>query len=193
MRPARPVHCGPCKGPRSGPCSGPPAGLTTGPPTGPRTGSRQSRLLWIALLATSALAQAESFTGKVVAVIDGDSISVMHNGRAEAIRLNGIDAPERGQAFGAAAKKHLSDLIFGKTVRVDVRSTDRYRRQVADVFLAAACVNHEMVRAGLAWWFRRYAPRDRKLQALEEEARDAKRGLWVEEEPVAPWSFRRAK
>ena len=65
--------------------------------------------------------------------------------------------------------------------------------KVADVFLAAACVNHEMVRAGLAWWFRRYAPRDRKLQALEEEARDARRGLWVEEEPVAPWSFRRAK
>jgi len=144
-------------------------------------------------LVALACAGGQTFSGKVVGVTDGDSISVMHEGRGEAVRLNGIDAPERGQAFGAAAKRQLSDLIFGKVVRVEVRSKDRYQRTVADVFVGATLVNAEMVRAGYAWWFRRYAPRDARLRALEEEAREARRGLWAEEEPMPPWEFRRRR
>lgn len=135
---------------------------------------------------------AETFTGRVVGISDGDSITVLRNGRGEAIRLHGIDAPERRQPFSGAAKKHLSDLVFQKTVRVELKSKDRYQRSVAVVFAPdGRNVNQEMVRAGYAWWFRRYAPRDRALEALETAAREAKRGLWEEEEPTAPWIFRR--
>lgn len=145
------------------------------------------------LLLVSVCAYGESFTGKVVGVTDGDSISVLHGGRAESVRLHGIDAPERGQPFANVAKKHLSDLVFGQLVRVEIRSKDRYQRTVADVYAGALLVNHEMVRAGFAWWFRRYAPRDARLRSLEEQARESRRGLWQDAEPVAPWEFRRRR
>jgi micrococcal nuclease len=147
---------------------------------------------WLALL-LGVCAYGESFSGKVVGVVDGDSLSVMHGGKAEPVRLNGIDAPERGQGFSAVAKQHLSDLVFGKVVRVEIRSKDRYQRTVADVYVGTMLVNHAMVRAGYAWWFRRYSPRDRQLEKLEEEARQARRGLWEEEEPTPPWEYRRRR
>ena len=147
------------------------------------------RLVWLLL---AGYASAETFSGKVVGISDGDTITVLHGGRGEAIRLDGIDAPERKQPFSAAAKKHLSDLVFQKTVRVEMKSKDRYQRSVGVIWLPdGRNVNQEMVRAGYAWWYRRYAPRDRKLDALEAEAREARRGLWEEEEPTAPWIFRR--
>jgi micrococcal nuclease len=145
----------------------------------------------LALLLVAVCALGDSFTGKVVGITDGDTLTVLRAGKGEKIRLYGIDAPERGQGFSNVAKQHLSHLVFGKTVRVEVRSTDRYQRKVADVFSGAAHINQAMVRAGYAWWFRRYAPRDRQLQALEEAARQSRRGLWEEEVPLPPWEFRR--
>lgn len=137
---------------------------------------------------------ADTFEGKVVGITDGDTLTVMHGGRAEAVRLNGIDAPERRQAYAARARQMLGELTYGKTVRVNVTGRDRYGRTLADLYLAdGRCVNHELVRAGLAWWFRRYAPRDRKLEAIELEAREARRGVWEEEEPVPPWEFRKRR
>ena len=85
----------------------------------------------------------------------------------------------------------LSELAFDKTIRVVVMGKDRYGRTLGELYLAdGRCVNHEMVRAGFAWWYRKYAPRDRKLEALEMEAREARRGMWAEEEPTAPWAYR---
>ena len=117
------------------------------------------------------------FQGRVVAIVDGDTVEVMHEGRAERIRLNGIDAPERRQAFGRRAQDFLGEMIFKQNVRVVVRSKDRYGRTVADLFLGAKNVNHEMVRAGMAWWFRRYAPRDLVLRDLEERAREDRKSV----------------
>ena len=74
-----------------------------------------------------------------------------------------------------------------------VRSKDRYGRTVADLFVGAKNVNQEMVRAGMAWWFRRYAPRDLVLRDLEERAREAGLGLWADPDAVAPWNFRKPK
>jgi endonuclease YncB( thermonuclease family) len=137
---------------------------------------------------------AGTFSGKVVAVADGDSISVLRNGRPTPVRLNGIDAPERGQPYSAAAKRYLSDLVFGQIVRVELKTKDRYGRDVAEVFLPdGRHVNREMVRAGYAWWFRRYAPRDARLEALEAEAHDGRRGLWQDADPVPPWEYRRRR
>ncbi len=79
---------------------------------------------------------AEDFTGRVISISDGDTISVKHNGKAEQIGLNGIDAPEKGQAFGHKAKQLVSDLAFGKMVKVESKGQDRYGRTIADVFLS---------------------------------------------------------
>lgn len=138
-----------------------------------------------------AAAAAREFEGRVVEIVDGDTVGVMHDGRAERIRLNGIDAPEKRQAFGRRAQDFLGEMIFKQNVRVMVRSQDRYGRTVADLFLGAKNVNQEMVRAGMAWWFRRYAPRDMVLRDLEERAREAGLGLWSDPDATAPWNFRK--
>ncbi len=116
-----------------------------------------------------------------------------HDGRAERVRLWGIDCPERGQSFGTRARQFTGDLAFGKDVKVIVRDVDRYGRTVGEVILPGGRnLNQELVRAGLAWWYVQFAPRDRVLAALQTEARDAKRGLWADKNPVPPWEWRRA-
>ena len=114
----------------------------------------------------------------------------MHNGKGERIRLHGIDCPEKRQAFGKRAKQLTSNLVFGKTVTVQVVDHDRYGRTVGVVLLPdGRSLNHELVRAGLAWMYRRYT-NDRSLSDLEEEARVARRGLWADPHAVPPWEWR---
>lgn len=135
-----------------------------------------------------------SFSGRVVGVSDGDTIRVMHNGREVKVRLYGIDAPEKRQDFGMAAKKYASLLVFGKTVTVDSRGTDRYGRTIGWVNTGNGVVlNEEMVKAGLAWWYREYAPNDNRLSQLEAQARNARRGLWSRSNPTPPWEYRRQR
>ncbi len=130
------------------------------------------------------------FTYKVVGVSDGDTITVLHDGKAERIRLHGIDCPEKRQAFGNRAKQFTSTLVFGTTVTVQVMDRDRYGRTVGVVLLPdGRSLNHELVRAGLAWMYRRYT-NDQGLSDLEEEARVARRGLWADANPVPPWAWR---
>ena len=103
-------------------------------------------VFYLSLLTSIALAD---FTGRVVGVTDGDTIKVLHNGKAEKIRLHGIDCPEKGQPFGSKAKQFTSELVFGKTVTVHVTDMDRYGRTVADVVLPDGRVlNRELVAAG---------------------------------------------
>ena len=132
-------------------------------------------------------------TGRVVGVTDGDTITVLAAGNVQhRIRLHGIDCPEKPQPFGTKAKQFTSEACFGKTVRVELVDTDRYGRTVGDVILPdGRNLNHEIVRAGLAWHYVKYAPGDRKLAQAESEAREARRGLWAEAEPVPPWQWRR--
>lgn len=135
----------------------------------------------------------KSFSGEVVGVMDGDTIEVMRGGGAVRIRLADIDCPEKGQPFGHRAKEFTSSLAFRKTVTVKARAIDRYGRTVADVFLPAGVfLNAEILRAGLAWWYRDYS-KDERLGAIEAEARAARRGLWSEADPVPPWVFRRRR
>lgn len=137
-------------------------------------------------------ASADTFSGTVISVTDGDTIKVMHNGQPEKIRLNGIDAPEHDQAFGQKAKTFTSDCCFGKIVTVEGNKRDRYGRTIGEIVLPNGIdVNHEIMKAGLAWWFRKYAPHDSDLEQLEQSARDRHVGLWADAHPVAPWDFRR--
>jgi micrococcal nuclease len=142
-------------------------------------------------LAGSALA--ETFTGQVIGVTDGDTISVLRAGRREVVRLLGIDAPERRQAYGERAKQHAAALAFGKVVAVEAAGRDRHGRLLAEVRLPdGRSLNQELVRAGFAWWFRRYST-DATLGRLEAEARGARRGLWSDPAPVPPWEHRRGR
>jgi endonuclease YncB( thermonuclease family) len=94
----------------------------------------------------------------VVGVIDGDSIRVMRNGKAEQVRLQGIDCPEKGQPYGKHAKQFTSEQAFGKVVTVQEKGHDRYGRTLADVILPdGRNLNHELLKVGLAWWFRKYS------------------------------------
>ncbi len=110
------------------------------------------------------------------------------------VGLYGIDSPEGGQAFGSRAKQFVSKLAFGQVVTLKEVSKDRYGPIVAEIILPdGRNLNHEIVRAGYAWWYRQYAQRDDALKALELEAREAKRGLWADKNPVPPWEWRRGE
>lgn len=132
-----------------------------------------------------------AWSGKCVGVSDGDTIKVMYLGKPERIRLFGVDCPEMGQDFGRRAKQFTASMVFGKTVHVERVSRDRYSRTVAWVSVQGSSVNRELIRAGLAWWYRRYAASEKDLAQLEQEARHARAGLWSQRNPVPPWEFRR--
>lgn len=134
------------------------------------------------------------FTGPVVSVLDGDTIEVLHNNRADRIRLHGIDCPEKGQAFGNNAKHAASDLAFGKQVTIQTYGYDKFKRTLGDVILPDGMnLNQELVRQGWWWWYRKYAPADTVLEGLERDAREAKKGLWADPQPVPPWEWRKSR
>jgi endonuclease YncB( thermonuclease family) len=121
---------------------------------------------------------ATKFTGRVISVKDGDTIEVLHNNKAERIRLTGIDCPEKKQAFGQRAKQATSTLSFGRNVTIQTNAKDRYGRTLGNVYLSnGRNLNHELVKGGWCWWYRKYAPGDMVLEGLEDEARLAKRGV----------------
>lgn len=150
--------------------------------------------LWCAC--ASATLAADELRGKVVGIADGDTLTVLDaRHQRHAIRLNGIDAPESGQAFGQVAKRSLSNLVFGQDVVVTWTKIDRYGRRVGTVVRGETNANLEQLRGGFAWYYREYAsdvaPEDRPVyEAAEQAARAAKRGLWADARQVPPWEFR---
>ncbi|WP_213043427.1 thermonuclease family protein [Nitrospira defluvii] len=146
--------------------------------------------LFTVLLAVPVLAGV--YSGQVVGVIDGDTIDVLHNGKAERIRLNGIDCPEKSQSYGQKAKQAASALVFSKEVTLHTFEEDKYGRTIGNVLLADGTnVNQELVKEGWCWWYRKYAPGNTVLEGLENEAREARKGLWVDPQPVPPWQWRK--
>ncbi|EHL99403.1 nuclease-like protein [Acetobacteraceae bacterium AT-5844] len=143
------------------------------------------------LLIAAIPAWAEELRGRVVAIADGDTLTLLTAERRQMrIRLHGIDAPERRQPFGTRAREALSELAFRKEVRVVVMDVDRYGRTVGRIYAGSVDVNAEMVRQGMAWVYTRYN-RDPELPRLEAEAKAARRGLWRDAKPVPPWEWRR--
>jgi endonuclease YncB( thermonuclease family) len=134
---------------------------------------------------------AADFEGKVISVLDGDTIEVLHDKKPERIRLYGIDCPEKGQPFGQKAKQATSALLFGKDVKIESHGTDKHRRTLGTLFDGNLNVNQQLVKDGWCWWFSKYVPKDAVLKQLEQEAKDAKKGLWADSDPVPPWLYRR--
>lgn len=148
-------------------------------------------------MAFAILALACSGTGandlscKVVGVSDGDTITALCAGNEQVkVRLAEIDAPEKDQPFGTRSKQVLSDLCFGRAAEVVPQTTDRYGRTVARVRCDGQDASEQLVRSGMAWVFDRYV-KDRSLYPLQDEAREARRGLWGDFGPVPPWEWRR--
>lgn len=133
--------------------------------------------------------------GRVVGVIDGDTLDVRLASGVLRVRMHAIDAPERGQPWGDAARRALASLAFGRDVELEPIEQDRYDRQVARVWLDGADLNAELLRGGHAWVYRRYAD-DPRYCELEAEARKSRRGLWSLSQPdgrVAPWEWRQRR
>ena len=132
------------------------------------------------------------WSGIVVGISDGDTITVMHEGRGEKIRLYGIDCPEKSQAFSKKAKKFTSEMVYGKTVEVEPKDIDRYGRTVALIYVDGKSLNETLVKNGFAWVYRKYCKEAFCEDWLDFEvvARYGKIGLWVEPDPIPPWEFR---
>jgi micrococcal nuclease len=145
----------------------------------------------LAFFMVVAPAMAADFKAEVIRVLDGDTIEVLHEKKPERIRLYGIDCPEKGQAFGQKAKQATSSLLFGKDVRIESHGSDKHRRTLGTVFDGDLNVNQELVKEGWCWWFRKFVPKDQALKRLEQEAKEAKKGLWTDPNPVPPWLYRR--
>lgn len=162
------------------------------------------RLFLIAFIAFPLAAPAD-ISGRVVAVIDGDTIKVLDERKVEhKVRLTGIEAPERGQPFGSKSREYLASLVAGKTVGVESSKKDRYGRVLGKVWVQPSdcpnCgltldANHAQVLAGMAWWYRYYA-KDQSLEdrgryeSAEYEARKRKWGLWADLHPTNPYDWR---
>ena len=143
------------------------------------------------LFLASAAVAAEPITGKVIRIVDGDTLVILVGTEQVKIRLAQIDTPERGQPWSSRAKQALSALAFGKVEPVTV---DRYGRTIGELFVGGVHINRQMVRDGDAWVYRKYVT-DNSLLDLENEARAGKRGLWglPESDRLPPWEWRRRK
>jgi len=158
---------------------------------------RSSSIVCLALILLLLLPYpAFAWSGKVIGVADGDTITVLRDKQPQKIRLYGIDCPEKRQSFGNKAKQFTSELVFGKLVEVEPVATDRYVRTVAFVQVENVLVNEELIKEGLAWVYKRYCKLpvcNDMWDSLEVEARSGKRGLWGDSGHVPPWEFRRQK
>ncbi|EPK0531724.1 thermonuclease family protein [Escherichia coli] len=132
----------------------------------------------------------QEIQGKVIRVLDGDTIEVLQDKKPVRIRLANIDAPEKKQAFWRWSANQLKALLAAQPVTVTYTQTDRYGRIIGHVFTTNGTdASRFMVQSGAAWVYERYNV-DESLPALQREAQEQKRGLWVDANPVPPWEWR---
>lgn len=154
------------------------------------------RLIAIILFCIGVVSEAGTIEGRVVGVADGDTITVLYDTHTQhTIRLAGIDAPEKRQAFGNVSKQSLADMVAGQSVAVEWVKVDKYKRKVGKVLLNGVDCNLVQIQRGLAWHYKKYQdeqpPSDQQSYAeAEDAARAAQVGLWRDVDPMAPWEFR---
>ena len=155
--------------------------------------------LFFAMLLTCSFSALADYSGIVVGVTDGDTISVLDSGKVQhKIRLSGIDAPEKKQAFGMQSKKSLSDLVINKNVAVQSDKKDRYGRELGKILVGDVDINLEQIKNGMAWHYKKYE----RTQSLEDRvnygyaedmARAMKHGLWSDDKQIPPWGWRKGE
>ena len=156
-------------------------------------------IIALIIAAVSCTSFADQLIGKVIKVTDGDTVNVLTSeNETHKIRLSGIDAPEKKQAFGNKSKQVLTDLIYGKTVSVEFNKLDKYQREVGKIMFNGQDVNLRQIKLGLAWHYKKYEKEqdveDRSIYANAEFiAQVVKAGLWYDANPIAPWDYRKQK
>ena len=149
-------------------------------------------VILLLVLNVSISAFAESISGKVINIADGDTLTILNSENNQVkIRLAAIDAPEKSQPFGNRSKQSLSDMCFGKQARIEVVDTDRYGRTVGMVTCGDVRANDAQVASGMAWVYRKYAEGFGHLYPLEESAKVSRKGLWSEPSQIPPWEWRK--
>ena len=155
------------------------------------------KLVLVIFLFLSTLANAKTIEGLVVGVADGDTITVLDQQKnSYKIRLQGIDAPEKKQAFGEKSKQSLHDLVHSKQVRIEYDKEDKYGRIVGKVTVDDVDVCLQQLVLGMAWHYKKYqneqSVSDRALYSETElKSKSLKLGLWSDDTPMPPWEFRK--
>jgi endonuclease YncB( thermonuclease family) len=155
------------------------------------------KLTWSALLLVAGALNAATLQGKVIGVTDGDTVTLLDAQKNQhKIRLHGIDAPEKAQAFGNKSKQSLHEMVHGKEVFVDVQKKDKYGRSVGKILVNHTDACLEQIKRGMAWHYKQHAseqsPEDRDVYAqAESTARAQSLGLWKDKTPTPPWEFRK--
>jgi len=155
------------------------------------------KLILIFILFLSNFVYAKTIEGLVVGVADGDTITVLDQQKhSYKIRLQGIDAPEKNQAFGEKSKQSLHDLVHSKQVRIEYDKEDKYGRIVGKVTLEDIDICLQQLELGMAWHYKKYqneqSVSDRALYSETElKSKSLKLGLWTEDMPMPPWEFRK--
>ena len=153
--------------------------------------------LLLALAFAASLGHSAQISGRVIRVADGDTITVLDADNVQhKVRLAGIDAPEKSQAYGRRSRESLAELTANRSVIVDTHKQDRYGRLVGKVIVDGQDVNIEQVRRGMAWVYRQYerelSDDDRQsYDRAESDARKFQKGLWADKSPMPPWEFRK--
>lgn len=161
--------------------------------------NRGAVIFAIAITLLAQAVNAETLTGQVVGITDGDTLTLLDATNTQhKIRLAGIDSPEKAQPFGQVCKKDLSDLAYGRVAVVDSSKLDRYGRVIGKVLVDGRDVNLEQIRRGCGWHYKQYQNEqslDDRLayNAAEESARAGRVGLWAEKEPLPPWEWRKTR
>jgi endonuclease G, mitochondrial len=140
--------------------------------------------------ASAATSAPKYVNGVATFIPDGDTVHVRQDGRVYKIRFHGVDCPESDQNYGIKAQEFTEKMVEGEPITVKVVERDRWGRLVGEVFVDGRSVNRELARAGLAWWYARYAGDDLDIKRLVEAAREEQRGLWSQDNPIAPWDWR---
>lgn len=135
----------------------------------------------------------ETINTRVVAVLDGDTILIRQQNAVRKVRLAGIDAPEKQQAYGLEAKQQLSSLVLNRNVTIETSAVDDYGRLIGEIKLDKKNINHEMIRLGYAWEYsyRHQNKQLKQLQLQQQQAQQRTLGLWQDKKPTEPWLWRK--
>lgn len=145
----------------------------------------------VALLCGMAMsAQAETFSAKVIMVMDGDTVMVLRGNQKIKVRMANIDAPEKDQTYGKQARDSLQEMVGKKQVQIDSQAVDQYGRVVGLISLDGRNINQEQIKRGMAWENSHFHS-DKKYIGLQSEAQQSRRGLWTQASPQEPWQWRK--
>lgn len=147
-------------------------------------------LILISIFPFVLLTESPSNKYMCVRVLDGDTVFVMKDKKEVKIKIDGVDCPEMGQAFGKNAKQFTSKLVLGKVVEVSIKGLDNFKTIVAYVMVEKSDVSLELLKAGLAWNYKRFSSDDPIYAMAENDARNSRIGLWSMPNPTSPWDFR---